>query len=145
MAILNYTTTIDPWKSIHEIQIILAKGGVTNFSIRNELQMPVAVSFCIDYGGTPLNYLLPCNHKGVFSCMKKDKKMSSKYKTEEQALRTSWRIIKDWVEAQMAIVQSELVEIHEVFLSRLIINTTSGETLGARILYGGGLKQLSNG
>ncbi len=32
------------------------------------------------------------------------------------AARVAWRIIKDWVAAQLAIVESGMVEIAEVFL-----------------------------
>lgn len=41
-------------------------------------------------------------------------------------MRTSWRIIKDWVEAQMAITEAGLADVAEVFLPYAI---TKGTTL----------------
>lgn len=142
MPILNYTTKIDAWKTVQEIQQILAKHNVTHFAIKNQGSFPVALTFSIDYNGQPLNFLLPCNHEGVLRCMKKDKKIPGSNKNEEQALRTSWRIIKDWVEAQLAIVDADLAPIQEVFLQRLVVSAT-GETLSNKILNGNGMKLLT--
>jgi len=75
--------------------------------------------------------------------MKNDRKIPNASKNEEQALRTSWRIIKDWIEAQLAIVDAELAPMQEVFLQYLVIND-SGETLSQRMLNGNGFKQLEN-
>lgn len=143
MPILNFTTKIDAWKTVNEVQQILSKHGVTHFSIKNEGSFPVALSFTINYGGQPLNFLLPCNHEGVLKCLKQDKKVPNSSKNSEQALRTSWRIVKDWVESQMAIVQAQLVPIEEVFMPYMIINST-GETLSQKMLSGNGMRLLTN-
>ena len=143
MAILNYTTKIDAWKTVSEIQKILSQNNVTHSSIRNEGTFPVALSFTINFKGQPLNFLLPCNYEGVLSCFKKDRKVPNASKNSEQALRTAWRIVKDWVEAQMAIIQSEQASIEQVFLPYLIINP-NGETLSSKMLHNDGLKLLTN-
>lgn len=142
MPILNFTTKIDAWKTVNEIQQILSKHGVTHFSIRNEGSWPVALSFTINYQDQPLNFLLPCNHEGVLRCLKKDRKVPNSSKTPEQALRTSWRILKDWVEAQLAVIESEQTTMETVFMPYLIINST-GETLSQRMLNGDGMKLLN--
>lgn len=144
MPILNFTTKIDAWKTVNEIQQILSKHGITHFSIRNEGGFPVALAFTIDYNGQPLNFLLPCNHEGVLRYLKADRKVPNTSKNSDQALRTSWRIVKDWVEAQLAIVQAQLAPIQEVFMPYLVINA-SGETLSQRMLNGNGMKLLNNG
>lgn len=45
----------------------------------------------------------------------------------DQAERVSWRIVKDWVEAQMAILESEMVQMDEIFLPYML--NGSGHTL----------------
>lgn len=142
MPILNFTTKIDAWKTVNEIQQVLAKHGITHFAIKNEGSFPIGLSFTIDYNGQPLNFLLPSNYKGVLRCLKSDKKVPNSSKNDEQALRTSWRIVKDWVEAQLAIVQAELAPIQEVFIPYLIINA-NGQTLSDKLLNGGGMKLLT--
>lgn len=143
MPILNFTTKIDPWKTVNEIQLILSKHSVTHFSIKNEGARPVALAFTIDYNGRPLNFLLPCNHEGVYQVLKNDKSIKNEFRTSDQAFRTSWRIVKDWVEAQLAIVEAEIAPIQEVFMPYLVINV-SGETLSQKILKGDGMKLLGN-
>jgi hypothetical protein len=143
MAILNYTTKIDSWKTVGEIQKILSQNNVTHSSIKNEGIFPVALSFTINYKGSPLNFLLPCNHEGVLRCFKKDRRVPNSSKNSDQALRTAWRIVKDWVEAQMAIIQSEQASIEQVFLPYLIVNP-NGETLANKMLNNDGLKLLNN-
>ena len=45
----------------------------------------------------------------------------------EQAERVAWRIVKDWVEAQMAILESEMVKLDEIFLPYMV--NDAGQTL----------------
>jgi hypothetical protein len=142
MPILNFTTKIDAWKTVNEIQQILAKHAVSHMNVKNEGSFPVALSFAIDFRGQPLNFLLPCNHEGVLRCLKKDRKVPNSSKNPEQALRTSWRILKDWVESQMAIVEAELAPIQDIFMHCLILNA-SGETLANRVYNGDGMKLLN--
>lgn len=142
MPILNFTTKIDAWKTVNEIQQILAKHNVSHFSIKNQGSFPVALSFTVNYKNTPLNFLLPCNHEGVLACLKRDHKVPSGSKNSEQALRTSWRILKDWVESQMAIVDAELAPIQDIFMHCLVINDR-GETMAERVYLGDGLKLLN--
>jgi hypothetical protein len=40
--------------------------------------------------------------------------------TLEQAERVAWRIVKDWVDAQMAILESEMVQMDEIFLPYML-------------------------
>ena len=134
MPILNYTTTIDAEKSIMEIQKVLVKGGATKITTDYENGMPKSVTFCMVLNGTIIGYSLPANYKGVLRAMSKDSKVPKKSLTEEQDIRVSWRIVKDWVEAQVAIVQAELASMPEIFLPYAI--TTNGITLYEEISKG---------
>lgn len=134
MPILNYTTSIDYDKTIAEIQVILVKHGATKITTDYEDKLPSAVTFCLEVKGNTLAFALPCNYAGVLKAMYKDKKVERYRCTKEQALRVSWRIVKDWVAAQMAIVETELADMAEVFLPYAI--TKNGTTL---------YKELSSG
>ena len=35
----------------------------------------------------------------------------------EQAVRTAWRIVEDWVEAQLALVETQMVSTQGVFFA----------------------------
>jgi hypothetical protein len=47
--------------------------------------------------------------------------------TEDQARRVAWRITKDWVEVQLAIIETRMMTTAQVFLPYAV--TTSGQTL----------------
>ena len=135
MAILNYTTQIKAEKTIMEIQQVLVKHGAMKIVTDYEGQSPKAVTFCLMINNKMVGYSLPANYSGVLKSMKKSPKVPRRLLTEEQALRVSWRIIKDWVEAQMALVEAELADIPEVFLPYAL--TKNGNTLYKEIQVNG--------
>lgn len=144
--ILNYTTKVDAWKTISEIQQLLAKAGASHINIKNEGSQPSAISFTITHNNYPLNFLLPCNQSGVLKLLKKQGRVRNDLKDgdEAQAARVSWRIIKDWIEAQNALILVDMASMATVFLPYLVVNET-GETLSEKMLVGNGMKLLSNG
>lgn len=142
MAILNYTTQIDFEKTIQEISKILVKHGATKISTDYKDNIPVAVTFCLVLNGNMVGFALPANYSGVLKAMQKDGNVPRSLQTKEQALRVSWRIIKDWVASQMAIVEAQLAEMAEVFLPYAI--TKNGNTLYKEIQENGML-MLSSG
>ncbi len=142
MPILNYSTKIDCWKTVGEIQQILAKHNISHSSIKTENQLPVALTFTIMYKNYPLNFILPCNHAGVLGVFKKDKKIPKTSHTQEQALRTAWRIIKDWVASQLAIVESEQTQLQIIFMPWMV--NEKGETLAQKMFEGEGYKRLNS-
>jgi hypothetical protein len=128
MSILNYTTSINCERTISDIMKCLVKHGATKIvSDYDEDGIPSALTFCLKINITLVAFSLPANYQGVLNAMKNDHKIPKRMCTKEQALKVSWRIVKDWVEAQMAIVDAQLAEIAEVFLPYAV--TPSGNTL----------------
>lgn len=66
---------------------------------------------------------LPANVAAVQKVLEKQR-VKADY---AQAERVAWRIVKDWVEAQMAILESEMVQMDEIFLPYMTDN--AGHTL----------------
>lgn len=148
MALLNYTTSIDAWQTVSEIQQLLARAGATHFSIRNEGSSPMGICFTIDFNGRPLNYSLPCKVEAIKKHLQTDPVAKARITKQGKgkdihghSLNVGWRIVKDWIEAQTALIQVEMTTIAEVFMPFLIIND-AGETLSNRVLFGDGLKKL---
>lgn len=142
MAILNYTTSIDCEKSISEIRKCLVKHGAHKIVTDYDKGMPSAVTFCLTLNGSMVAFTLPANYSGVLKAMHNDKKVPRSKCTEEQAQRVSWRIVKDWVEAQMAIVEAQLADMAEVFLPYAI--TKNGTTLYKEV-QGNGILMIQSG
>lgn len=141
MAILNYTTSISHEKTISEIMKCLVRHGATKIVADYKGQVPVAITFCLSVKNSLIAFSLPANYNGVLNAMRRDHNVPRRLLTEEQALKVSWRIVKNWVEAQMAIVEAELAQIEEVFLPYAI--TKSGMTLYDE-LNSNGMRMLQN-
>lgn len=135
MAILNYTTKIDSTKTISEIQSCLVRHGASKIIADYEGQIPIGVTFCLMMNDKMIAFSLPCNYLGVLKAMQNNRKVPRSLCNKEQALRVSWRIIKDWVEAQMAIVEAKLADISEVFLPYAIMK--NGNTVYKEVQSGG--------
>ena len=66
-------------------------------------------------------FALPCNIDAVFVKLTEQKVMvTSPESRRQQAIRTSWRILKDWVEAQMALLETGMVTMDEIFLPYML-------------------------
>ena len=118
MPILNYTTTIAATKTVAEIQQILAKAGAEQVIVRyGKTGEPTALVF--ELGGEM--YMLPCRAEAVLATLRKTSGIPLRLKTPEQALRVAWRIVKDWVEAQAAIIATGMVKVEEVLLPYMIM------------------------
>lgn len=126
MAILNYSTTISVEKTCNEIQSILIKHGASKIVFDYENQIPINLTFVCNFKGQIAFFSLPCRFTGVLKAMKSQGVQKS-FLNEAQALRTGWRILKDWINSQMAIVEAEMAELPEVFLQYGV--TKSGERL----------------
>lgn len=129
MALLNYTTKIDADKTAMEIARCLSMHGaqavLTEYDEQNGTV--TAISFKISLNGTSMGFKLPCDWKPVLRILESDGKVPRTNKTKEQAVRTAWRIVKDWVEAQMALVETQMVTTAEVFLPYAVMK--DGRTL----------------
>ena len=117
MPILNYTTSVEASKTVGEIQTILGRHGARSITTDYDDNGNVSgVGFVLLIEGRPLSFRLPCNVEGVFNAMWKAKGVPQRSKNRPQARRVAWRIIKDWLEAQLALYQAGQAEMAEVFL-----------------------------
>jgi hypothetical protein len=134
MAILNYTTTIEPEQTISEIQKMLSRHGVTAMMTEYDGPQVSAVSFQLNIEGKPMGFRLPCNWRAVRLIFKEQGITSVKHKDknlDNRAVRTAWRIIKDWVQAQLALVEVNMVTVPQVFLPYAIMK--DGRTLSEHV------------
>lgn len=123
MALLNYTTKVNVYTTIGEIQAQLvvhgAKRIMQDYDDKGRIS---ALTFQIDTPAGLRVIRLPANVNAVQKVLS-----SQKVKCDlEQAERVAWRIVKDWVEAQMAILESEMVQMDEIFLPYMVNN--NGQT-----------------
>lgn len=130
MAILNYTTTVDAFKTVSEIEYILMKHKATSIMKQYDGETITGLSFLIDTGVQQIPVKLPVKIDECLEVLKKEKRQNPKKQikdTRQQAERVAWRILKDWVEAQMALLDIEMVRFEEIFLP--YIETSNGQTI----------------
>lgn len=149
MPLLNYTTSVPSDKTVMQIQQILAKAGASAIMMDyNDSGQIIALSFKIklqsaDVAGVAneLSFRLPCDPAPVMAVLSRQR-VERRYRSEDQALRVSWRIVKDWVEAQLAIIETQMVTTAQAFLPYAI--NAEGRTLyevvaeDPKLLLGGG-------
>lgn len=73
---------------------------------------------------------MPIRVDECLKVMQKQKKEHPKMQikaTKEQASKVAWRIMKDWIEVQMALLEINMVRFEEIFLP--YIETTDGKTI----------------
>lgn len=120
MPIKNYTTGINVMKSIGEIQGCLVAHHARAIMINyGDDGIPESLSFSIETSDRQMGFRLPSNITGVLMAMKKQK-LSARFVNRDHAARVAWRIVKDWVVAQIAILEAEMVTIDEIFLPYLL-------------------------
>lgn len=129
MAILNYTTTVDAFKTVSEIECILMKHNAKSV-IKNFTDGAITgLSFLIDTGIQQIPVKLPVKIDECLEVLKREKSKGTKNikATREQAEKVAWRILKDWLEAQMALLDIEMVKFEEIFLP--YIEIAGGKTI----------------
>ena len=131
MPLLNYTTQVNTERTIAEIQKMLVRAGAKavlyDYDDNGNI---IALSFKLRINETEAGFRLPSDWHPILRILNDDPKVPMRLKTNEQALRVAWRIIKDWVEAQLAIVETKMVKPQQVFLPYMVTDT--GKTLYER-------------
>ncbi len=119
----NYTTEISAERSIQEIENILIDHEATDIWKEYEGKQVVALNFAIktEFGKLPIR--LKANVEGVRQVLINEQR-SGKIKVSkakaadmEQARNVAWRILKDWIDSQMARVAAEKVTIERIFFA----------------------------
>ncbi len=117
MPILNYTTSVDVNKTMAEIQTCLAKRKVQAMMTEYDgFGAPSALSFRVTTPFGMMSYRLPANVDKVLKVLERQKGVPYRLATKDQAARVAWRIVKVWIEAQCAFIESEMVTLDQVFL-----------------------------
>ena len=117
MPIKNYTTKVPAVQTVGEIQGILAAHGARKVMMDyGDDGKVLAVTFALDCCGMLRGFRLEAKPDGVLSVMAKERTKCD----SEQAERIAWRNVKDWIAAQIALVETEQATMDELFLPKLV-------------------------
>lgn len=116
MPLLNYTTTIATEKSFDQVHRILVKAGARTITgLFDDDGEVTGLRFNIVTEFGPRAFSLPVNVDKVQAVLEREG-VQQRFRTTEHAGRVAWRILKDWIEAQLAIIQTEMVTFDQVML-----------------------------
>ncbi len=140
MILKNYTSDVPASVTINRIQNFLIKAGVASISMEYGLNGEIeALTFSIQVEANkrPVAIRLPANTEGAHEALWLDylggekersldngdrepgynsRKRTRRSAFKDQAERTAWRLVQDWIEVQLSMVQLKQADFMQVFL-----------------------------
>ena len=128
----NYTSSVSAAKSIAFIESKLAQNGAMQILKEyDKNQRVIGICFNIPVNGKDMFFKLPAKVAQCEKVLKGNLSSRARPKTyekiTEQAERTAWKILSDWTEVQMSMVELTQVEIMEIFLP-YVYNSVTKQT-----------------
>lgn len=127
MPLLDYTTKVPVARTIGVIQGLLVEAGARQIGTEyDDVGSPSAIAFSIATFNGPRGFILPINVGSVQRVLE-GQGLKPSQSSPEQSERVAWRIVKDWLEAQLAIIRTEMVTLEQVMLPYM--RTDDGRTM----------------
>jgi hypothetical protein len=144
--IKNYTSSSPVLNSVTNIEKVLVDAGAKNITKSYDNGMPTGFVFQIAVQDILMTIKLPSNVPAVervlLARVKKPTK-DTRSRVHDQAMRTAWRFLYDWVACQVTAIALDQVEAMQVFLP-YAYNPQTDQTYYEQ-LRAGGFKQLTAG
>lgn len=127
-GLVNYTTTVPVTTSLAECQTRLAAAGADHIGVGYDDGVPVSLTFRLIGPHGVRDFEIPVNVDAVHRLIKQqvDKgririggMSREKFLSRDRAACVAWRVMKDWVAVQCALVESSLVPLDELMLPHL--------------------------
>ena len=138
MSMYMETTKISAERTAQEISGCLIQSGAS--AIRQDLKEKriVGLSFTLEVNGESVPFSLPVRVEPVF--VRLQKKLSPRNRAKnaqsqlQQAERVAWRQLLRWIQAQVALIDTGMVDPQEVFMP--YIQTGANQTLYEKLASG---------
>jgi len=118
-GLLNYTTGVSVRRTASEIQDALVKAGAHAVMAEYRDGECIALNFAVPTSFGQRAFHLPVDPIPVEKILRRQAgrgQIERRYSNADQAARVAWRIVKDWVEAQVALIETEMVSLEQVML-----------------------------
>lgn len=131
MPTLNYTTNIPASRTLGEMQALLADHGAAAVAVRYADRKAAGLTFTLPTPHGMRHFTLPVDVNAVHRLLVRQEddgqfraaaKKRGTYSSAAHAERVAWRVAKDWLEAQLAIVEAQLVTLDQVMLPYLHVD-----------------------
>jgi hypothetical protein len=132
MPTLNYTTSIPASRTIAEVQAMLAKHGAASVATHYVGGRAGGISFTLVTPHGSRAFTLPVDIDAVHRLLARQVESRTikerKYAEPAHAERVAWRVAKDWLAAQLALIEAQMATLDQVMLPYLHVD-------GDRTLY----------
>lgn len=118
--IKNYTSGVPANKSVMRIEERLVKNGANNIlKLYDGFGKLSGLAFVVELNGHKMPFRLPARidrvERALMATVKRARK-STQDKVREQAERTAWKLLSDWIEVQLSLIELDQAEFLEVFM-----------------------------
>lgn len=117
--IKNYTSQVTVEKSIQKIENRLIACGANIVTKTANMGKINGISFVMNVNGSDIPFRLPARinnvEKKLLSLMSRPR-TGTKKRILEQAERTAWKLLADWIDVQMSLIELDQAEFAEVFM-----------------------------
>lgn len=133
MKIKNYTSSVPVGRTISYIEQELVKIGVTHIEKSYEDGIPVSIIFSIMIP-KKISFKIPANIEAAYDIIKNIPGYKGKNSEwlKAQAQRTAWKLVFNWIEVQVAMVQLRQADAMQVFLP-YVYDVVDGRTFYEKI------------
>lgn len=147
MTIKNYTSSVPVDRSVSLIEHELVRSKASHIAKWYDTEGNLdGIMFQVEQEGIPMTFKLPARWRQCFKMMMgevRKPKPTTEDRVREQAQRTAWKILYEWVAIQVSMIKLEQADVIEVFLP-YYYDQARDQTLFERF-KGNGFKQLTTG
>jgi hypothetical protein len=121
MNLKNYTSSVPAEITVARIEQILARAGATGVMKEYEAGELAALTFRLTLpdSGQPVAIRLPVKVEAVYAQLVRQLKRRNPTTiatAKAQARRTAWKLMQDWIEVQISLIQMQQADFMQVFL-----------------------------
>ena len=120
------TTRIPAQRTAGEIMALLGDIGSTSVLVEYKPDRSVeGISFRLSIDGHVASFRLPIRTEPIEAIFRtRRRRQTSGSNDHDQAERVAWRQALRWLQAQLAFIESGMVQVEEVFLPYLMVSPT---------------------
>ena len=131
MPLLDYTSKVPVSRTIAQVQAKLVEHGARAVMLEyDDWGRTIALAFKVNMPNGDLPIRLPIDTAATLRVLQRqaeNREIPGRYAEEAHAYRVAWRNIFHWVSAQLALLETEMVRLEQIFLPYVI--TPGGQTI----------------
>lgn len=128
---LNFTTKIAAAQTVGECTAVLAQAGASSVATHFEDGRPRGLSFAMQTPHGKRNFTLPVDVAAMHKVLLKAKAdgqfasihaRADAFTTLAHAENVAWRVVKDWLEANLALIAAQMASLDMIMLPFLHVD-----------------------